>query len=214
YSILKDLKKENAFVTPDLFFQKSELQLELIAYEKLRGLPKHGVFGLPEKYFANGSSNLYENIAITGKDETQYKALNSIPKSQEFDIPHGYFEKNKESMLNSLGEKKRAKIVHLSFGQAAMAAAAVLLITLGFWFYPNNKSVVSPDNCGTLACIEKRELLQSKQIENLDDDELFELVNPAKLEQKLNPMNKSSDNPNKKDSNNAHKISDDLLDEL
>lgn len=214
FPLLSNLKKENVFVTPDEYFQKSALQLELIEFEKLSGLSKLQVFDIPNHYFDQKAGAIIDELLPLNNVSKYYSELNQISKANVFETPPNYFDARKERILNTLKEKKSAKIFHLSFGQASMAAAAILIISLGFWFYPEQEKIVSPDDCDTLACIEKRELLQSKQIENLDDDELFELVNPAKLEQKLNPMNKSDNSAKKKDSSDAHKISDELLDEI
>ena len=67
------------------------------------------------------------------------------------------------------------------------AAAAVLTIVFSLWIYNAyfNQTEIIDGDCNTLACIEKRELLKYK-LENLENEELYELVNTKQLEERLN----------------------------
>lgn len=184
-------KKNNInsnFGLPEGYFEKSKLtilskiewQEENSNYPTLLQLKgKHG-FVLPDTYFDD----------LAAKAELiDCPTLMELKKSIPFNIPANYFENNKANLLAKVknqGKNSGTKIISLSSKTYWYAAAAMLVLSFGVWmwnsFYDNNEII--DGDCNTLACIEKRELLKYK-LENLDNDELFELVNADDLEKKL-----------------------------
>lgn len=176
------------FGLPEGYFEKSKLNiLSKIEWQEensnystlLRLKGKHG-FVLPDNYFD----------ALAAKSELlTYPALDEIKKSNSFEVPVNYFENNKTILLAKIitqGKNGGAKIISLNSKTYWYAAAAMLVFSFGVWMwnhYYNTNEIIDGD-CNTLACIEKRELLKYK-LENLDNDELFELVNADDLEKKL-----------------------------
>jgi hypothetical protein len=209
FSTLLKLKGQNGFNVPENYFSHNELMLENLDFEKLNAIPKINSFQTPQNYFKENEISLSSIL----DENAEHSSLNIIQKENSFKIPDKYFEKNEVQIQHLLSKNKSAKILNLSFSKIAFAAAALIVITLAIAIYSNYTKVVPSEDCSTLACIEKRELLKSKQIENLDDDELYELVNPLRLEEDLNETKSKNIHQINIDSNN-NKLSDDLLDEI
>jgi hypothetical protein len=70
----------------------------------------------------------------------------------------------------------------LSLRHVVTAMAAVLIICTGLWIY---KSYQPVEDCRGLACVDRHEILQSKVMEEISDDELYNAVDVSKLEQAL-----------------------------
>lgn len=178
YPILQKINKEKVFDVPVEYFKQSAMGLELLPYPHLQGITKSEGFVCPENYFTEQAD------AITA--QVHESVLNRLAKEQNFAVPSAYFDKNGALLTKRLLVPESGRVVLLNRYRYAVAAAAVLVISLGWWFNKHDNRPSNDDGCGTLACIEKRELLKSKQIENLDDDDLLELVNPDQLQKNLN----------------------------
>ncbi len=209
FDLLKKLKEKNCFIVPENYFSHNEFILENLDFGKLNAIPKINPFKIPQNYFVK-NEGLISSILDVQANES---GLHFIQKENNFKIPKTYFKQNEIQLKNLLSEKKSAKIFNLSFSKVAFAAAAIIVISILFSIYSNYTEVHPNEDCGTLACIEKRELLKSKQLENLEDDELYELVNPVRLEKDLNKTKSNSNQQFKLDSN-KNEVSDDVLDEI
>ncbi len=166
--------------------EKLELQNELKSFLVLGTIKKENPFSLPQNYFAETEiKTLYPEIYKAGREN-------------QFGVPANYFDKSKEKLLSEIHSGK-TKIISLFFKTAPWAAAAAILILFALNYKKSNPINEIQDDCHTLACIEKRELL--KKLENTDVEDLFELVNPESLEKALNTnKDKTSDNSNTNDS--------------
>ena len=213
YSKLLELKNKGVFSLPENYFQNSECLLENSNYQNLNAIVKANPFSLPFNYFAEQSIEVTNLLSHSVNDYETQEPLQTILKTNSFEVPTAYFKNAEQKIISQLENKKSAKIIRLSFSRVLIAAAAIVIITFGLWIYKSMDKPVNTDDCGTLACIEKRELLKSKQFENMEADEMYELVNPILLE---NGLTKKSTNiqPNKNDTNSKKSISDDLLDEI
>jgi hypothetical protein len=208
YPLLSQLKDAKGFVVPANYFEKAEDKLENLAYPKLLDLKKNtSGFRVPNGYFEE--AEVSELARVMNEKE---KVLMGIPKSQPFITPNNYFEKSAEAVFAMASPKKRTRIISLFSVRTVMAAAAVLLITLGWWGYDRFINVNTAQDCGTIACIDRIDLLNTRVIENLETEDLYELVNSNKLEEKLNKP--ESRETKKKDSaiNLNEEAIDDLLD--
>ncbi len=183
YPNLSALKKESGFVVPANYFDESEGKLELIEFPTLISINKINNFKIPANYF----EALDVSYLLNEENELQgFEKLNSISKQNNFKVNDNYFasteEKIKAALLN---EKKEARVIKLFSPKLWYAAAAVLTITLGLWIYSQYYKVEELRDCGTLACVDKFDLVKAKNLEALGDDELYELVDTKKLEEKL-----------------------------
>ena len=201
------LKKENNFVVPENYFANSDVRFELFDYPKLLRLKKVNPFIVPENYFESNATKL--NTSDSENELFGFEKLSLIEKQNSFTVSENYFVKSEQKITSAL--IKEAKLIRLFSTKAwYSAAAAVLTITLGLWIYTQYFKVADND-CTTLACITKAELMKTKNLENIDNDDLFELVDTKKLE---NNLDGSSDNKeSKKKSDSLKDVSvDDLPD--
>ncbi len=179
YPSLLKLKGQSGFLIPDGYFVKSQARLELLPYEQLHKLPR-------ETGFAHDSDTL-RDLRLTIREElSDHPVLKDLPKHNPFDVSQDYFSKSKQKILSGMSVPPHTRIISLFKRTVWYAAAAILVITAGTWAYSAYFSTSAVDeDCNTLACIEKRELMKYK-LDQLDNEELYELVNAEKLEQKLN----------------------------
>lgn len=186
-------EKQNNFGVPDGYFEKSsqsifnkiEWQEEHKEYPKLLKYRNIGVFGVPENYFDQSEHKL-EMLA--------YEKLASFNKQNSFSVPENYFEENKTHISAAL--KQEAKVISLFSRRNMYAIAALLVLALGFWIYASyvKTSVNTLEDCNTLACIDKGDLLKSNT-EMLDNDDLYDMADLSELEQRLNST-QQEDNTN------------------
>jgi len=185
YPILAGLKGKSGFVVPENYFSAKAAELELLDLPFLAAHQKQNPFNVPSDYFKNSVSSIQDKV--NEADELNaYPLLNAQNKTNEFTTEPNYFEENKKKLLSINTEKTGAKILFLGRKTVWYAAAAVLTITVGLWIYNSfyKEQVVIDEDCHTLACIEKRELLKFK-LENFDSDELMDMVNSDKLKRNL-----------------------------
>lgn len=189
FEILSSLDKKLPFATPDNYFVSAEVKSELSSYPKLSAIKKQNVFATPELYFETSAKTIASKIEIT-EELKAYPVLSSINKENSFAAPQNYFDGLSHRMRGEIfvsppEESGVVKILHLVFSKkAAYAIAATLVLSLGLYFYNSGAETVSGD-CGTLACLDKKEIIQGTQLLNMDDDALMEMVNTDKLSKNL-----------------------------
>jgi hypothetical protein len=215
FPFLAKLKKESGFVVPDDYFAASEHKLELIDFPQLNALNKTHAFKTPANYFDEAEEKQFVHFYAEIDIEILGEKLSTIPKQANFKVDDNYFGASAEKISTTLlNEKKGGRIINLFSPKIYYAAAAILTITLCLWFYNHYFMVADTKYCGTLAFVDKIDLLKTKNLENLDNDQLYELVDTKKLEEKLE--NKTNTKPNKEDLDTSlNNVSvDDLLDEI
>ncbi|MBL7921219.1 MAG: hypothetical protein JNJ40_12955 [Bacteroidia bacterium] len=220
YPNLSGLKKESGFVVPVYYFNKTENKLELIEFPTLNAIDKINNFKTPAHYF---ESSDFSYLLNEESELESFEKLKSIEKKNNFKVEENYFKVSEEKIATVLlNEKKEARVIKLFSSKIWYAAAAVLTITLGLWIYNQYYKVETLQDCGTLACVDKFDLVKTKNLEALDNDELYELVDTKKLEEKLEakPEKKSElkkeEKSEKKDLDTSLKnvSEEDLLDEI
>lgn len=220
YPYLSELKKESGFIVPQKYFTENESKLELLECPTLFSLNRANNFKTPANYFEELESLQLSNLLIDEENElTAFDKLNAVKKQNNFKVDENYFSASTEKLTAAvLNEKKEAKVIKLFSAKVWYAAAAVLTITLGLWAYNQYYKVEEFKDCGTLACVDKFDLVKTKNLEALDSDELYELVDTKKLEEKLN--NKTEDKIETKndekdlDTSLKNVSQEDLLDEI
>jgi hypothetical protein len=209
YENLTKLKGMSGFITPENYFEKSEAQLELLDFPTLLSISKRSPFTVPENYFED--AEVKEMMKVMKEEESElagFEILSKVEKKNGFTVKENYFESTETKLKEELGTG--AKFISLFRAHVwYSSAAAALVIVLGVWLYSNYFKPVEKD-CTSLACIDKSELLKQKNIENVDADELFDMVDAKKLEQTLD---KKEDPKEKKDSLNGVDV-DDLPDDI
>lgn len=195
FKTLSSIEKKLPFVTPENYFASSEARTELSVYPKLAAVKKQNAFSTPELYFENSAEAIKAKIEVAEELKT-YPTLYSIEKENAFVVPQNYFEglshKLREEMFTAEEETGAVKILHLIFNKkTAYALAAMLVISLGIYFYDSGEESVET-NCGTLACLDKSEIFKGNQLLNLDEDALMEMVNTETLSKNLKENLKGS----------------------
>lgn len=169
FPALKMAWRENVFAVPDAYFLKKEIATELLPYTNLQLQQGKAVFSKPE------NSDIQE-AAIR---------LQRFKNPDTFSVPPAYFE-NKTIQLRALHHQQpEAKVVALRFRRFSFAAAAALIISISWWAYNYLNQPVVDDDCGGIACVDRKEVLQVKTLELLDDDQLLDVVNATALEKSL-----------------------------
>lgn len=192
-------KRPSGFETPDNYFQQVELRLENIPYSVLykKNKPESG-FITPAKYEEQANEQLINII------QAPLSLLNtqSALKEQPFNVPDHYFE-NKALQLTQTLAPAKTKVISFNFMRAVYAMAAVLVLVLSVvWF--KNYYQVQDNDCGNLACMDVNEIKQSKVLEGIETEDLYEAVDVNKLKDALT----------KKNVEPAEAMPDSLMDEL
>jgi hypothetical protein len=212
---LNNLKNNNGFTVPGNYFSKNEHQLELIQYPNLLSLRNESAFNVPENYFETLETIELSKVLNEGTHDLQsFYILGSIKKENNFVVDGNYFSDNEARLMHLLGFDKRTRVIRLFSRRIGYALAAMLLIVIGVWIYNFYFTPVQMKDCGTIACVDKQDLVKTKNLETMDNDELYELVNPKELEKKLEIKDDKNVKKNSKDSSLKSVPTDDLLDEI
>lgn len=180
FATLSEMDRSIFFRVPDGYFSRAEAKHELIPYATIAA-KKEIAFGLPEDYLSHARLRTIVSV-VSGKPAG--KGDKDI--SRMFNIPPDYFQQG-QSVLKRKGNNGKGKIIRLN-PRALMSMAALLLIVFSVWIYKGIFDVPTvAEDCKTIACIDKKELLNSRNFENLDNEDLYELVNSSLLEKKLLP---------------------------
>lgn len=153
------------------------------------GYGSHG-FKVPVNYF---------NKQTLRMELLPYSNLYSSKKENKFEVPANYFKElgptdlvlylNKKKLVELKNDLRngntQTRLIPVFWQRFSMAMAAVLLISLGFWFFKQNVPSQNLNDCKTLACIEEQTILNNLTNLNLENEELYELVNPGELQKEL-----------------------------
>jgi hypothetical protein len=217
YPHLLALRNKKVFALPSGYFAGSASRLELLDFPVLLALPKQQTFKTPSNYFDTAEVSVLSKAMREETDElAAFSRLHSIRKQNPFSVDETYFTVN-EKLLTTLLEPdhKPARIIDLFFSRTSYVAAALLMIGLGLWLYSIYvRPVQQQQDCGTMACVDKTDLLKARNLEGLDNDELYELVNPKELEKKLETGSQGPVNSRQTDSSARDGAMDELIEEI
>ena len=203
------------FVVPQDYFGLNAGNLDIVTYSELYKVKNKPVFTVPSDYFEKAEVSELAKVISDSEDELHsFTQLNWLKYKAGFVIPANYFEKNKSQLNSNLVKKEVGRIIHLFTKRLAFAAAAIVVLSLGFWIFSFYFTTIEVKDCGTMACIDKNDLVKTKNLENLDNDELYELVNSSKLEKKLEAKEIKKENKKTTDSDFKNLSAEDLLDEM
>lgn len=215
FTNLVRVKNKNVFTVPENYFNTNETKLELVGYEKLFSIAKKLGFLVPENYFEEREIAELTSFLNNSVDELEsFKKLASIKKEVNFKVNDTYFSESNKRLYNSLKKEKSAQLFSLKHLKISHAAAAIFVIVIGVWTYQYYFKTVQLQDCGTIACIDKVDLVKTKNLESFDNEDLYELVNANELENTLNKKSLNSSSNNNSDSSFKDIDTDDLIDEL
>lgn len=191
YKTLSKIDKEQNFTIPENYFEnlknKLEYKYEISNFEELVKVPKNSFNEPSADYFEQLESNINHKLELDSELQ-EFKILSGLEKKNPFSVDANYFEKRTEKIIT---QNKTSKIVQFkSFVFNPKLAIAASLITIvgavAFWKLNNNNStIIQASDCKTLACLEKYELLNEKNIDDFDDENLYEMVDIEELDKKI-----------------------------
>ena len=199
YPSLSAVNRLLYFAVPENYFIKNENLLEyryeLSVLNELSKIPKPSLKPLTEEYLDTLSNNVLKQIEFA--DELKnYSALSEISKQKVFAVAPDYFETVADRIKERYHSNKAPKVsiveqvLSLLFKpKMAFAYSIFLIVGIGMFFYFNQtNTITTPEDtgdCKTLACLEKKELLNEHTIQNLDDENLYDLVDVDQLGKQL-----------------------------
>jgi hypothetical protein len=219
FTRLSELKNSvnpnGGFIVPADYFNSSDSDLELIAYPDLLKQKRSDNFEsgyiVPGDYFEDLEVNELAKILKDKKSELEpFQILNSIKKQNCFTTDPDYFADSEQKIISALS--KEAKVIGLFRPKIWFsAAAAVFAIVLSLWVYNQYFKAEVVKDCGTLACVDKADIIKAK-METLDEDELYQTIDTKKLQEKLE--GKPLKEKNNTDTGSKKISTEDLLDEI
>ncbi len=195
FPLLSSIQKTNAFQTPVDYFTKSENALEhaleLVSFQKLQSIKTPDFADLETDYIRELNVSLVAKIELADELKS-YSTLYALDKVNSFAVSDNYFEdlhlRVKERIYSEkhLSVSVFEKILDFVFGKKiAFSFGLALVISLSIYFYQDSKNSLMTNNCQTLACLEKQEILNDKSVNNFDEDQLMDLVNVKSLDKQL-----------------------------
>lgn len=210
YKMLSENRKKSFSVPNNYFADLSNAltyKYELSVFPKLASSKKPVLKALPENYFENLEKKVVDKLELESELK-EFSVLSSIPKKNVFKVAPAYFEGKSEDVKEKIHIAKqesgvvRQLISGLFKPQMAIAASLVLIVGLSaIWYFNQKDTTILKGDCMTLACLEKNEILNEKNIQDFDDESLYEMVDEALLDQQLSTDEVPSDdslNSNKK----------------
>ncbi len=182
YPLLSAVGKTNPFAVPADYF---ELREELVEYTMLRDLRQNN-FVLPHGYFENLPSAVVSRIELV--EETKvYAALTAIGKENAFVVPEKYFEEFAGEIKELVSPAKVISLYDrvLKNYKFAAAAAVMLLVTLSIVLLNQTTTIVPNTDCGTVACLSKKEIINSGIIQNMSEENIIEMIDINALSDSL-----------------------------
>jgi hypothetical protein len=171
----------HGFTVPGGFFVKNECKLELLPFPGLCLRNKDTGFRTPGNYFDSLSARFSD-----GNEKMAAAGWYSNRPSREvpFGVPEGYFTGNANKLRTRLTGARRGQIIPIK--RWMYAAAAMLTLLAGGWLFNYyNAPAQSLKDCGTIACIDKLDIIRSQNIDNFDGEELYDVIDADKLERNL-----------------------------
>lgn len=178
FPLLSGMEKVNPFVEPAGYFEAKE---ELLQFPLLRDL-KQKNFIAPANYFETLPARVTNKIAV--EEETKvYETLASVNKENVFTVPEKYFDEFAGNVKQVISPAKIVPLYGRILKKYSFAVAAAVLLLLTFTIILiNQKTEVQPTNeCNTLACLSKSDILNSGVLQNVSEESLIEMIGEEAL---------------------------------
>jgi hypothetical protein len=191
FEMLSEIEKKKVFTLPADYFNANEQNaaLELADFKFLSTIPKPEFENLSAAYTQKLKAAVINKKEIIEEAE-KFTKLTAVEKQNPFVILPDYFDRFPEKVKQRIHAKNESASV---FGQAiavlfkpkmvlAYSIAAVIVLIV-YLYKPG--SFESSGDCKTLACLEKRELLNEHNINDFDEENLYDLVDVDVLSNNL-----------------------------
>ena len=196
FSILSILNKQSAFDVPANYFSKAENEIEykteLSELGELSKIDKPVLNSLQAEYFDSLKVKVSRKVEL--QDELkEYSTLYAMDKQLNFEVSVDYFDNVANQIkekIHSTSQPKLSIINRILFvllkPKFSFAFGVVVIVGISSVIYFDQPStVIDSGDCKTLACLEKREMLNEHTIREMDDDNLYEMVDVDKLDMQL-----------------------------
>jgi len=196
FSILSSLDKQPIFGVPANYFTKAENEIEykteLAELGELSKIDKPVLNSLQAEYFDSLKEKITRKVEL--QDELkEYATLYAMDKQLNFEVSVDYFDNvaNRiKEKIHSTSQPKLSIIDRILFyvlkPKYSLAFGVVVIVGISSIIYFNRpNTIIESGDCKTLACLEKREMLNEHTIREMDDDNLYEMVDVDKLDMQL-----------------------------
>ncbi|MGZ3863219.1 MAG: hypothetical protein ACXVPN_12430 [Bacteroidia bacterium] len=189
YPLLSSVGKINPFAIPAGYF---ELRDELNEHPSLQNL-KAVNFTVPANYFETLTASILNKIEVV-EEVKAYTTLASVDKQNSYAVPEKYFEKFSPRI-----ETREAKVISIftrvkTTYKVAMAAAVALFVTLSVLYYDHKGTSTGQNidaDCHTLACLSKKEILNSNYLQTVSEENIIEMIDVKALSDSLSLKEKN-----------------------
>lgn len=198
FPLLKAIPKSNVFEVPQGYFENLKMHYneaeELSTFNHLAKIPKTQFAVIEDSYFENLQKKLNHKIEIA-EELKAYTTLYNANKYNPFDTPQGYFEDIDQRVKERIFKAKTSGVLEQFFSivfakKALYAYGLILVITIGVFYKINNTVDITPNDCQSFACLDKKDILNSTELNNLDEDELMEMIDVNQLSDSLKVFEK------------------------
>ena len=212
FSLLAGINKQSVFNVPENYFEgienELEYKIESEALVELNKITKPVLKPLPEEYYNSLKENITNKIELA--DELRmYATLYAIDKQNSFEVSADYFDNVTDKIKEKIHTKSQTqlsiieKIMMLVLKPKFGVAFGIVIITgiAGLFYINQQKTIIDSGDCKTLACLEKRDMLNDHTVREMDDDNLLEMVDVDKLDKQIengNATDSSAIKQNKK----------------
>lgn len=193
FAVLSSIGKVNTFDIPENYFEQAEPSVadELAQYELLNKIPKPQAVSLPADYFEQLRDDIVYKKELA-EELKELTTLYNIEKQHVFAIPENYFD----TVADHVKEKVHAVPSHISIIEKIMTlivkprvvvaySLIAIMLVASVWYFNKPDVIVSDGDCKTLACLEKRELLNEHNVNDFDEENLYDLVDVEALSDNL-----------------------------
>ncbi|MGZ4034230.1 MAG: hypothetical protein ACXVPU_16505 [Bacteroidia bacterium] len=200
FETLASINKQTAFAVPENYFNGIENLLqdknELAEFATLNKITKPVFKSLSADYANELNTDIIRKIEIADELK-EYETLYAIDKQNIFTVATGYFDSIaddvKEKIYSDSHQKESIfERILKSVLKPKMAFAysfVIILVTGSILYYKHNdhsETITQPSgDCKTLACLEKNEILNEKNVHQFDDDNLYEMVDVDQLDKQI-----------------------------
>ena len=181
-----------------------EYKYEISVYSGLNKIPKQGMTLPAAYYFETIDKRLFDKHEQS-REPQEFKPLLSPEKKNSFIDKLNNAENNPPPAVENYHQPEQSswgtiRKIGSAIFEPKLATAASIGLILGFaafWYINRTDSALQADDCKTLACLEKNELLNEKNINDFDDESLYEMVNLDDLDKNVSEQVFSGDSTQK-----------------
>jgi hypothetical protein len=198
FETLSGIDKKTAFSVPENYFNSVEnvveTENELTAFSVLNSISKPEFKPLSNVYSDELKASIIKKSEIVDELK-QYQTLYAIDKKNNFAVAPEYFDAVADAVKERLYATSNkvsvfARILSsiLKPKIAIAYSIAILLIAGGVWYFNRDSYTMvkgTSVDCKTLACLEKNEILNEKNIPNFDDENLLDMVDVEQLDKQI-----------------------------